>query len=136
MIYLGHESRARISSNILAVVPQPGSGFIFGTEDTEGNRTVTDIFGLNRKENFSISEADLSQALEYGNQHELKLLGIYTSRTNEEAIPDEDLLIADHPEFTYLIYSVNNSELGALRAWRFSETAGFTEELISDKPLA
>ena len=65
----------------------------------------------------------------------LEIVGYYHSHPDHPAIPSEHDRVAAQPWFSYIIISVLNKRVDAIRSWRLNEEAQFSEEKISDYQL-
>lgn len=116
--------------------PDECCGFLFGEEDTEGNRTITAIQVVNnakegdKRRRFVIAPLDYMQAEQYAEANNLLLLGVYHSHPNHPAIPSEHDRVAAQPYFSYVIVSVLEGKIGPVRSWRLNDEVQFEEETI------
>lgn len=141
MIYIGSDSKSRIFSDVESAYPNECYGFIFGVEDSNGNRTVTEVAyimpGINgdERKQFSITEEEFASSAKYAEDHGLKFLGLYHSHPDTEAVPENSEKVQADNELSYLLVSVQDGKVSSIRCWRFNGT-DLKEELISDKPFA
>ena len=118
--------------------PDECCGFLLGSEDEQGNRTITHLIVVDnakegdKRRRFVISPGDYLKAELFAEEKELILLGIYHSHPNHPAIPSEHDRLAAQPYFSYVIISVMNGEPAAIRSWRLNEQEHFDEETISE----
>lgn len=142
MLYIGQESKQRMFENATNTYPDECCGFLYGTEDSTGDRTVTDIVVVqngkdgDKRKRFEITPKDYLNAEQYALDHDLQLLGVYHSHPDHPPVPSEQDRIAAQPYFSYLIISVIEGRPELVRSWRLNDEAKFDEELISEKPIA
>lgn len=117
--------------------PDECCGFLFGEEDSEGNRTITDIQVVNnakegdKRRRFVIAPLDYIRAEQYAEENNLLLLGVYHSHPNHPAIPSEHDRVAAQPYFSYIIISVLEGKIGPVRSWRLNDETQFEEETVA-----
>jgi proteasome lid subunit RPN8/RPN11 len=111
-------------------------GFLFGVEE-DGVRTITALMSaknvslFNRRSTFEISAEDYMDAESFAVQNRLKLLGIYHSHLGFPATPSEYDRVAAQPYFSYVILSVVENEVEAMKSWTLNDEFKFEEENIS-----
>lgn len=138
MIIIEPRPKKLMIEDAVSSFPDECCGFMFGSEDQEGNRIVNDMLVVdNSKEGdktrrFEISPFDYLKAEQYATDNNVLLLGIYHSHPNHPAIPSEHDRKAAQPYFSYVIISVLNNEIINLRSWRLNEEGQFDEEKIID----
>lgn len=138
MIIIESEPGILITEDAINTFPDECCGFVFGMEDENQNRIITEILVVeNSKQGektrrFEISPLDYLRAEQYAMDNELLLLGIFHSHPNHPAIPSEHDRIAAQPYFSYLIISVMNREIAGIRSWKLNEKEQFDEEKIAD----
>ncbi|MBO9566870.1 MAG: M67 family metallopeptidase [Niastella sp.] len=116
--------------------PDECCGFLFGEEDSEGNRSITDIQIVNnakegdKRRRFVIAPLDYMRAEQYAEENNLLLLGVYHSHPNHPAIPSEHDRVAAQPYFSYVIISVLEGKIGPVRSWRLNDEVQFEEETV------
>ncbi|HTS43976.1 MAG TPA: M67 family metallopeptidase [Puia sp.] len=138
MIIIESEPGILMTEDAINTFPDECCGFVFGMEDENQNRIITEILVVeNSKQGektrrFEISPLDYLRAEQYAMDNELLLLGIYHSHPNHPAIPSEHDRIAAQPYFSYLIISVMNREIAGIRSWKLNEKEQFDEEKIAD----
>jgi proteasome lid subunit RPN8/RPN11 len=121
--------------------PDECCGFLLGTEDPEGTRTITDILRVqnakegDRRRRFEISTTDYLRAERFAMDKDKLLLGVYHSHPNHPPIPSEHDRQAAQPYFSYLILSVINGVPDGFRSWRLDESGQFEEEKIREYEL-
>ena len=138
MIIIESEPGKLMAEDAINTFPDECCGFVFGMEDENQNRIITEILVVeNSKQGektrrFEISTPDYLRAEQYATDNELLLLGIYHSHPNHPAIPSEHDRISAQPYFSYLIISVLNREIAVIRSWKLNEKEQFDEEKIAD----
>lgn len=138
MIIIEPKVRELMVEDAVNTFPDECCGFMFGTEDGEANRIITEIQPVNnakegdKRRRFEIAPLDYLKAEQYAEENNRILLGIYHSHPNHPAIPSEHDRKAAQPYFSYVIVSVLNNEIITLRSWRLNEEEQFEEEKILD----
>ena len=113
-------------------------GFLFGHESDE-NRTITKLISVHnttsgdRRTSFAISSKAYLMAEYVAEQEGISLLGIYHSHPNCPATPSEYDRLAAQPYFSYVIISVIEKKLPAMRSWQLNSLNQFNEEQIELK---
>jgi proteasome lid subunit RPN8/RPN11 len=107
-------------------------GFLFGSEIGE-NRIISMIMqaendALDRRRTFRISPKNYLAAENFATWNNLQLIGIYHSHPNSPAVPSEFDRIAAQPYFSYVILSVMNKKVEAIRSWNLNSQLQFEEE--------
>ena len=134
MIVLDNDVQKIIVQDAVDTYPDECCGFLYGNEDSNGRRTITqarvvkNIKDGDKRRRFEISPQDYIEAEKYAEEQQLELLGVYHSHPDHPAIPSEHDRAAAQPFFSYLIISVNNKEPGAIRSWRLNDDGRFEEE--------
>lgn len=134
MIVLEKDVQKTIVQEAVDAFPDECCGFLYGHEDSNGRRFVTQARMVknakegDKRRRFEISPHDYLEAEKYAEEQQLELLGVYHSHPNHPAIPSEHDRAAAQPFFSYLIISVNNKEPGAIRSWRLNDDGVFEEE--------
>ena len=117
--------------------PDECCGFLYGRENTEGDRTISTIRVVNnakdgdKRRRFAITSKDYMQAERFAQENELILLGVYHSHPGHPAIPSEHDRVAALPYFSYIIISVMQGQTDDIRSWRLNEDSQFEEETYS-----
>ena len=112
-------------------------GFLFGLEEEGKVRTITammsakNVSTADKRKTFAISPEDYIDAESFALQNNLKLLGVYHSHIDYPAVPSEYDRVAAQPYFSYLILSVIDNRVEALRSWTLNDDFKFEEESIS-----
>ncbi len=136
MIILDTIARTALLNDAIAAFPDECCGFLFGTEDSNGFRAVSQIQVVNnakegdKRRRFAIAPLDYMRAEQYAEEHHLQLLGVYHSHPNHPAIPSEHDRVAAQPWFSYVIVSVLEGKPDALRSWRLNDDNQFDEENV------
>ena len=136
MISIGPDVTEIMNKDALQAFPEECCGFMFGTEDGESNRVITEIQAVynaskeNRKRRFEISSIDYLRAEQLALARNIQLLGVYHSHPNHPAIPSEQDRVAAQPFFSYVIISVLNDKIDTMRSWQLNDQDQFEEEQI------
>lgn len=136
MITIQPIARDLMLKDAVQAFPDECCGFLFGEEDSEGNRTISDIQVVNnakegdKRRRFEIAPLDYMRAEQYAEENNQLLLGVYHSHPNHPAIPSEHDRVAAQPYFSYVIISVLEGKIGPVRSWRLNDEAQFEEETI------
>lgn len=136
MITIQPIARDLILKDAVQAFPDECCGFLFGEEDSEGNRTISDIQVVNnakegdKRRRFEIAPLDYMQAEQYAEENNQLLLGVYHSHPNHPAIPSEHDRVAAQPWFSYVIISVLEGKIGPVRSWRLNDEVQFEEETV------
>ncbi len=136
MITIQPIARDLIMKDAVQAFPDECCGFLFGEEDSEGNRTISDIQVVNnakegdKRRRFEIAPLDYMRAEQYAEENNQLLLGVYHSHPNHPAIPSEHDRVAAQPWFSYVIISVLEGKIGPVRSWRLNDEAQFEEETV------
>ena len=116
--------------------PYECCGFLYGAD---GNiRVILDAKPVlnkvteNRKRRFEISPQDYLAAELYAVEHDLTLLGVYHSHPDHPAVPSIHDFRQAVPFFSYVIVSVSDNHVQALRSWQLSD-GYFVEEKINQE---
>ena len=123
-----------MNADAVQAYPDECCGFMFGSEDADGNRVVTEALPINnaavenRKRRFEISPKDYMKGERYAADHDLQFIGIYHSHPNHPAIPSEHDRVAAQPFFSYVIISVESDGVKNTRSWLLNENFQFDEE--------
>lgn len=137
MIYISAEAEAMMTTDALQSFPDECCGFFFGTEDQAGNRQVNNILIVNnakagdKRRRFEIPAKDYLSAERKAEELGQALLGVYHSHPNHPAIPSEHDRVAAQPYFSYIILSVHDEEVNAIRSWRLDDNFQFEEEDVT-----
>jgi proteasome lid subunit RPN8/RPN11 len=137
MILIESASLTQMKDQAVLIFPDECCGFLFGSEQHDGQRTVSKIREVNnakpgdKRRRFEITPQDYMQAEQYALENDLLLLGIYHSHPNHPAVPSEFDRAAAQPWFSYVIISVMHSQVDHIRSWRLNEASQFEEESFS-----
>lgn len=137
MITIAPTAREFMLKDAVQAFPDECCGFLFGQEDPEGNRLITEIQVVNnakegdKRRRFVIAPLDYIRAEQHAEANDLLLLGVYHSHPNHPAIPSEHDRVAAQPYFSYVIVSVLEGKIGPVRSWRLNEEAQFEEETVA-----
>jgi len=141
MIIVESGPLAGMKTHALKTFPDECCGFLYGTEQGDGNRMITKILEVNnsktgdKKRRFEISGKDYMLGEKFALENDLLLLGIYHSHPKHPAIPSEHDRIAALPYFSYVILSVNPDNIDHIRSWQLNEVSQFEEEVFSPEHL-
>src|SRR5579863_10440575 len=141
MIVVESGPLSEMKTHALNTFPDECCGFLYGIEQTGGNRVITKILEVNnsktgdKKRRFEISGKDYMLAEKFALENDLMLLGIYHSHPNHPAIPSEHDRVAAQPWFSYVIISVMDGQFDHIRSWKLNEALQFEEENISSVHL-
>ena len=114
--------------------PEECCGFLFGIEDSSGNRTISEIMIVenikteNRRIRFEIDPLDYMKAEKKAEELQLQLLSIYHTHPDHPAEPSEHDRVQAVPYFSYIIMSVSKTEVMNTRSWRLNSNQIFEEE--------
>src|SRR5688500_18557078 len=134
MIVLETEAQKIIVQDAVDAFPDECCGFVFGHEDSDGRRTITEARVVknvkegDKRRRFEIAPQDYLDAEKYAEEKQIELLGVYHSHPNHPAVPSEHDRAAAQPFFSYLIISVNDKIPGPIRSWRLNDDWQFEEE--------
>ena len=139
MITVEKAAEKIMNDDAVGAYPDECCGFMFGFEDPDGNRTITQALSINnsavenRKRRFVISPKNYLKGEQYALQNDVQLLGIYHSHPNHPAIPSEHDRVAAQPFFSYVIISVQNGNVDHTRSWVLNDNSQFDEEEYSNQ---
>ncbi|THU40957.1 M67 family metallopeptidase [Niastella caeni] len=134
MIVLEPQVQKIIIEDAVEAFPDECCGFVFGHEDNNGRRFITEARVVknvkegDRRRRFEIAPKDYLDAEKYAEEKQIELLGVYHSHPNHPAVPSEHDRAAAQPFFSYLIISVNDKVPGPIRSWRLNDDWQFEEE--------
>jgi proteasome lid subunit RPN8/RPN11 len=134
MIVLENDAQKKIVQDAVDAFPDECCGFVFGYEDSNGRRIITEARVVknvkegDKRRRFEIAPQDYLDAEKYAEEQQLELLGVYHSHPNHPAVPSEHDRAAAQPFFSYLIISVNDKIPGPIRSWRLNDDWQFEEE--------
>jgi proteasome lid subunit RPN8/RPN11 len=140
MIQIEPQALDTMVDDALSTFPDECCGFFFGREEGE-ERLVTQVQVVHnakegdKRRRYEISPRDYLKAEATANEQGLTLLGVYHSHPNHPAVPSETDRLSAQPFFSYLILSVQEGQLSAVRSWRLNKDEQFEEEtLLNDSP--
>lgn len=116
--------------------PDECCGFFFGREEGE-DRLITDVQVVHnakegdKRKRYEVSSRDYLKAEGYADEQGLALLGVYHSHPNHPALPSETDRLAAQPYFSYIIISVLEGRVDAIRSWQLNDHQQFEEETLS-----
>ncbi|HTQ66242.1 MAG TPA: M67 family metallopeptidase [Puia sp.] len=138
MIFIEPRVRRLMVEDAVKTFPDECCGFMFGVEDEDGNRIITEMLVVDNSKpgdktrRFEISPLDYLKAEQYAEDKNWILLGIYHSHPKHPAIPSEHDRKAAQPYFSYTIISVMDKDTIAIKSWRLNEEEQFDEEKLID----
>lgn len=139
MIRIEPIAKSKMVHDAIQTFPDECCGFFFGTEDSDGNRIVTEVMVVDnakdgdKRRRFEISPKDYLQAEQLAEDLSLQLLGVYHSHPNHPAVPSEHDRVAAQPYFSYIIFSVYEKDIRDMRSWRLNDSFQFEEELTGER---
>lgn len=108
-------------------------GLLFGYDTTDYRRIVevrhVPNVAIDKQQHFEISPLEIMNAERYAETNNLILVGVYHSHPNQPAVPSAKDRAAAWPSFSYVILSVINRRIAAIRSWQLIADR-FTEEHI------
>lgn len=113
--------------------PNECCGFMYGFE-TEKERIITSAQPVvnskdgDQRRRFEISPFDYMKAEAHALKQNLTLLGVYHSHPQHPAIASEHDLKSAMPFFSYVIYSVIDGRIDAIKSWQLDEKNETFEE--------
>lgn len=140
MLTIDPIARKKMYQDATDTFPDECCGFFFGREDGEGNRHITDVLVVNnaregdKRRRFVISAKDYLHAEQFAEDKQVQLLGVYHSHPNHPAVPSEHDRVAAQPYFSYIIISVLDKRVAAVRSWRLNDDFQFEEEKVEHLP--
>ncbi|MEP7259514.1 MAG: M67 family metallopeptidase [Flavitalea sp.] len=141
MIFVESKAGTIMNEDTLKTYNNECCGFLFGRENTEGDRIISDAIvvinssGENKTRRFVISPKDYLKAEQYALTNGLDLIGVYHSHPDHPAVPSEHDRVAAQPWFSYIIISVDKNGIRDTRSWRLNEESIFEEEFFSEQLL-
>ena len=139
MITVERSAEKMMNDDAVNAFPDECCGFMFGHEDSAGNRVVTQALPINnsavenRKRRFEIAPKDYMKGERHAAENDLQLLGIYHSHPNHPAIPSEHDRVAAQPFFSYVIISAESDGVKNTRSWVLNDHSQFDEEVYSNQ---
>ncbi|MEJ0079527.1 MAG: M67 family metallopeptidase [Puia sp.] len=141
MIIVESGPLAQMKAHAVSSFPDECCGFLYGTEQTDGNRVITKILEVNnskagdKKRRFEIAGKDYMLGEKFALANDVLLLGIYHSHPDHPAIPSEHDRVAALPYFSYVILSVRTGNIDHIRSWQLNDLSQFEEEIFSPAHL-
>lgn len=135
-IKLNPDISVKMLDHARASYPEECCGFLFGFEDKEGNREISEIMIVNnvkeenRKRRFEIDPLDYIKAEQMADKLDLRLLSIYHSHPDHPAKPSEHDRVQAVPYFSYIIMSVSASDIENTTSWQLNDQEEFDEERL------
>ena len=135
-IELNQEISYKMIAHARSSYPEECCGFLFGSEDQNGNRSITDILIVdnvkseNRKRRFEIDPLDYIKAEKKASESGLKLLSIYHTHPDHPARPSEHDRKQAVPYFSYIIMSVTMDQVIDVTSWQLNTNDVFDQEQI------
>jgi proteasome lid subunit RPN8/RPN11 len=131
---INHQAIEAMKLHALDVFPNECCGFFYGKDgeirDITLAQTVTNVKDGDQRRRFQIDPIDYMKAEKFAVETGLDLLGIYHSHPLHPAIPSEHDRVVAMPWFSYIILSVNEQEIQAVRSWQLNSERKFEEETI------
>ena len=137
---LDQQAYQNICDHARETFPNECCGFFYGKEE-DGNRVITHTLKINnsmegdQRDKFEINASDYRYGEKYAEQNNLQLLGIYHSHPNHPAIPSEFDLNRAMPFFSYILVSLDDHKILAMKSWQLGEKFTFEEEKVNIEVL-
>ncbi len=114
--------------------PAECCGFLLGKESNE-NRIVTKVMvcknsSVSGEKEFSISADEYRSGEKQAEENGMKLLGVYHSHPDWDALPSGKDAQCAFPYFSYLIISVFKNKVSSARSWRLDDNFLLKEEQL------
>ena len=135
MIKLETKALNTMLQDAVNTFPDECCGFFFGREEGE-DRLITDVQVVHnakegdKRKRYEVSPRDCLKAEGYADEQGLTLLGVYHSHPNHPALPSETDRLAAQPYFSYIIISVLEGRVDAIRSWQLNDHQQFEEETL------
>jgi proteasome lid subunit RPN8/RPN11 len=136
MIKLEPQALDTMLQDAVNTFPDECCGFFFGREEGEG-RLITDVQVVHnakegdKRRRYEVAPRDYLKAEAYADEKGLSLLGVYHSHPNHPALPSETDRLAAQPFFSYIIISVLEGRVDAIRSWQLNDQEQFEEETLT-----
>jgi proteasome lid subunit RPN8/RPN11 len=136
MIKLEPQALDTMLQDAVNTFPDECCGFFFGREEGEG-RLITDVQVVHnakegdKRRRYEVAPRDYLKAEAYADEKGLALLGVYHSHPNHPALPSETDRLAAQPFFSYIIISVLEGRVDAIRSWQLNDQEQFEEETLT-----
>lgn len=142
-VYLSAAARQQMTTHAEKGYPNEICGILLGKE-VSGRRIITRTIALSNSfeaheqfHRFLITPEDMLRAERLARREQIDVLGVYHSHPDEEARPS--MYDRDHAawtSWTYIIVSVREGRIDALRAWNLRpERDAFDEDTLADESL-
>jgi proteasome lid subunit RPN8/RPN11 len=128
----------KINSHAESTFPYECCGFLYGHDDEEGNRVITEYLESpnshqeNQRRRFQITPSDYMKAEAHADERNISLLGIYHSHPDHPAIPSEHDRVQAMPFFSYVIISVMAGKTADVKSYVLNPDFQFEEEVFSN----
>lgn len=134
MLLLPTQSYNSLIREAIEGYPVECCGFLLGKENGD-NRIVTKVMvcknvSTSYEKEFLILPEEYKKAEKEADEKALKLLGVYHSHPNWDAVPSGKDVQNAFPYFSYLIISVFKNKISSARSWRLDDTFALKEEPI------
>jgi len=136
MIKLEPQALDTMLQDAVNTFPDECCGFFFGREEGEG-RLITDVQVVHnakegdKRRRYEVAPRDYLKAEAYADEKGLALLGVYHSHPNHPALPSETDRLAAQPFFSYIIISVLEGRVDAIRSWQLNDQEQFEEKTLT-----
>jgi len=136
MIKLEPQALDTMLQDAVNTFPDECCGFFFGREEGEV-RLITDVQVVHnakegdKRRRYEVAPRDYLKAEAYADEKGLSLLGVYHSHPNHPALPSETDRLAAQPFFSYIIISVLEGRVDAIRSWQLNDQEQFEEETLT-----
>lgn len=132
MLRLSSSLRAELSAWIRLGYPREACGLLIGRCERGETRVERVVHAYNRVtacDRYELDPGDLVAADHAARAADLSIVGIWHSHPDHPAVPSDVDRACAWSGWSYLIVSVTQDEIGALRAWRLVGGA-FVEEAV------
>ena len=134
--------------------PEECCGLLLGKQEDDRNKLVVEVWEMenswdgdavsafseitelgkreaSKYRSFTIAPQDMLKAQKYAHERQLKIIGIYHSHPDHDAIPSEFDRAVAWQEYSYLIVSVQSGKAVDARSWVLDQHSQFVEEKLS-----
>ena len=138
-LVLGGPQTSEVQVHLLRVYPEEGCGVMLGGEH-DGHRQVTRIVAFenqredSRHNRYVISPEQFLAAEYQGREHGLDVLGFFHSHPDHPARPSAFDLEHAWPYYSYLIVSVLQGRIDAMRSFRLTDDRSRFEQETLEMP--
>ena len=128
-----------IHSHLLRAYPEEGCGVVLGSEH-EGRRTITRVVAFenqredSRHNRYTISPGQFLAAERESRDHGVDVLGFFHSHPDHPAQPSAYDLEHAWPYYSYLIVSVLQGRIDAMRSFRLTDDRSRFEQETLEMP--